>query len=160
MIAFVGEKKADYYLDKWTDYQNNENFISWNWPAFLCGFYWFWYRKMYSIVAIILAVSMCSAIFLPEWVCRILSLGIIIGCGLFGNQLYMKHAVKKITSIKSLLNRGADYSVIMRRIRLNGGTTIVPIIILIVLFILLIFLFLLLIILGASLTDPGFSTLY
>lgn len=160
MVAFVGDKKAEYYLDKWTHYQNNENFVSWNWPAFLCGFYWFWYRKMYSIMTIILAVSICGTMILPSWVAQILSLGITIGCGLFSNQLYMKHTTKKILSIKSLANKGVDYNVIMRRIHVNGGTTIAPIITAIVVFIFTILLIFLTAFLGASLIDSGSISLY
>lgn len=140
MVSFVGEKRADYYLEKWNKYIENENFISWNWPAFLFGFYWFWYRKMYSIMLIILAISVSGSLFLPEAAASILSLGLMIGFGLFGNQLYMKHATNKILYIKSAQSMGVDYNTITRRLRVNGGTTIAPIIICIVLFILLVIL--------------------
>lgn len=135
MVNFVGEKKADYYLEKWHRYLENENFISWNWPAFLGGFYWFWYRKMYSIMLIVLSISVSGTLFLPEVALNILSLGLTIGFGLFGNQLYMKHTTKKILSIKSAESRGVDYNTITRRLRVNGGTTIAAIIAFIVLFI-------------------------
>lgn len=162
MVSFFGDKKADYYMDKWTSYQNNENFISWNWPAFLCGFYWFWYRKMYSIVAIIIAVSICGAVVLPNWISRILALGISIGCGLFANQLYIRHATKKIKSMKSMTNLGVDYNIVMRRIHSNGGTTIAPIIVFIVLVIFLTLLLIALVILGLSISNgyADFNSLY
>ena len=160
MVTFIGDKNTDYYIEKWTHYQNNENFLSWNWPAFLCGFYWFWYRKMYLIMTIILLVSICGAFFLPDWVWSILTLGITIGCGLFANQLYMKHAVRKITSTKSLLNHGLDYNLIIRRIHSNGGTTIAPIIVFIVLCALLILLTIFGVILGASLINSGAMPIY
>ena len=141
MINFVGEKKADYYLERWNKYLENENFISWNWPAFLFGFYWFWYRKMYSIMLIVLAISISGNLFLPEVASSILSLGLMIGFGLFGNQLYIKHATKKILHIKSCQSRNVDYNTITRRLHVNGGTTIAPIITFIILSILVVILF-------------------
>lgn len=160
LIAFVGEQKADYYLEKWEAYKDNPNFISWNWASFLCGFYWFWYRKMYSIFLILIVVDFLGALVLPSGAASILSLGVTIGCGLFGNQLYMKHANKRIRSIKSIYsNRGLDYETVMRKLRVDGGITIVPAIVGGVMAVLTV-IFIVLIIVGAVLIDPSQISLY
>ncbi|SFU63480.1 Protein of unknown function [Clostridium sp. DSM 8431] len=160
LVAFFGEKKADYYLEKWDAYQENHNFISWNWCSFLCGFYWFWYRKMYSIVAIILTVEILGSSLLNRGVTSILSLGITIGCGLFGNQLYMKHTDKKIKSIKSLSSRNLDYESMMRKLRVNGGTSIIPVIIAVIMAILLTLMTVFVFLFGVSLANSGTIPIY
>ena len=84
---------------------------------------------------IVLAISVTGNLLLPEVAASILSLGLMIGFGLFGNQLYMKHATRKILCIKSHQSNNTDYNTTTRRLRVNGGTTIAPIIAAIILFI-------------------------
>jgi type IV pilus assembly protein PilA len=43
---FLG-KNSHYYLEKWKKMLQSNSKISWNWPAFFFGFWWFFYRKMY-----------------------------------------------------------------------------------------------------------------
>ena len=48
-INFIG-KKSHKYLPKFKKFHIGgvDNFsITWNWPAFLFGFFWFLYRKLY-----------------------------------------------------------------------------------------------------------------
>lgn len=153
MLAFIGEKNPEYYMDKWTRFQDNSKFISWNWPAFLFGIFWFWFRKMYNMVGIIIAINLASTILLFHygWMRSIVSLTVIICCGLLGNQLYISHAVRKIKSAK--FTSGYDNNMLFRRIRSIGGTTWVPVIIAIILFVL----FVLLLVIGLFAISSGLS---
>ncbi|MDS0526966.1 DUF2628 domain-containing protein [Clostridium sp. SHJSY1] len=133
MIEFIGDNNTEYYIDKWTRFQDNSNFISWNWPAFLFGFFWFWFRKMYNIAGILFAIGIANAVLLSGfgWLRSIVSLTITIGCGLLANQLYIKHATSKIKSSKLAI--GFDNNMLLRRLRSIGGRTWVPLIVAIVL---------------------------
>lgn len=141
MLEFIGHGNTGYYMDKWTRFQNNPKFISWNWPAFLFGLFWFWFRKMYNIAGILFAVGLANGILLSDfkWLRSIVSLVIIIGSGLLGNQLYMAHATKKIKSAK--FNMGFNDDMLFRTLRSTGGRTWVPLIVAIVLILILIILF-------------------
>ncbi len=96
--TFVGEN-ADYYWSKWNAAQNPLKRAGWNWSAFLAGFFWLGYRKMY------VEVWMFAALFLAFDIAEFLlqipfskSLGIIVSSvlGMGGNTLYLKHMQKKI----------------------------------------------------------------
>ncbi|MDS0526964.1 DUF2628 domain-containing protein [Clostridium sp. SHJSY1] len=151
LVEFVGEKKSHYYLEQWQKSQENENYISWNWPAFFTNFLWFWYRKMYGLAAIVFSVNLVLRIIATlifravtrpsfysssyyyssnstNWPVYLIGLIVSILSGLFANQLYMKYATKKIKSIKSTASMGLDNATIFRRLGINGGTTIAPII--------------------------------
>ena len=154
MINFVGEKRSDYYLEKWDRYQENENFVSWNWPAFFFPVYWFWYRKIYSVMLTVLVVNILSNLILPNEISIILSLGIMIGAGMFANQLYMKYATKRILSIKHFAKiRNLNNDMLNRKLHLNGGTTIAPIIVSIVLFCIIVIFSLLCLLIPSSIID-------
>lgn len=166
MMEFVGEKNSDYYIEQWGKAQENENFISWNWPAFFTNFLWFWHRKMYGIAAIIFGVGFIIKLLLTlivksisrysyltsrpiAWPSYIIALVVSVISSLLANQLYIKHATKKIRSIKSTASMGVDNDTIFRRLRSNGGTTWVPLFVAIGVFVLTI----LLLIVGLSVTS-------
>jgi len=75
IAAFVGSKQ-EYFIPKFAQNAGKSSFASWNWPVFLFGFLlnipfvWFFYRKMYKVGAIILAIwvaitaiSLCTMIY-------------------------------------------------------------------------------------------------
>jgi hypothetical protein len=130
MMDFFGPKNTEYYMDKWNKSQENPSFLSWNWPAFLFGWIWLCYRKLYVIAGILLAVSFIGNS-LPGWAQSILTLGIMIGAGLLANQVYVKQSTDKIRSIK--LTTGTNQEVLSQRLRATGGITWVPVIIALVL---------------------------
>lgn len=130
--VYVGPKKTSYYLDRFMDYQDNQSFLKWNWSAFLCGFYWLLYRKLYSDALFYFAVNSL----LTKAITRYLDLGIyeplatlvkslalMTIVGLFGNQQYVKNAVNKISKTKSSLS-GMDKDFVYDRIRKIGGTNL------------------------------------
>lgn len=137
MMEFIGNKNPEYYMDKWTRFQENPKFISWNWPAFLFTIYWFWFRKMYSIAGIIFAISFSSGLLLSHyrWLSYLVSLTIMIGSGLLANQLYMNNATQKIKSAKVTTSMGFDTNMLFRRLRSMGGITWVPLFVAIALFV-------------------------
>lgn len=154
MMDLLGPKNTEYYMDKWNRSQENPSFISWNWPAFLFGWIWLCFRKMYSIAGIIFAVSFIGALILPGWAKSILTLIIMVGSGLLANQIYIKQSIDKIRNIK--ITTGFNPQILSQRLRAVGGITWVPVIIASVLFGVLV-LFFIIVIMAAVAFGSSFS---
>ncbi|MBL4930207.1 DUF2628 domain-containing protein [Clostridium paridis] len=124
---YVGLKKADYFLTKWSDMDATASKISWNWPAFFINWVWLLYRKMYAFGFAVLGFNIISRMFIKSsGFSFILSVVEMIAGGLLGNWIYKYSAEKKIKEIKRLSN---DEEVARRRISMAGGVNIaVPII--------------------------------
>lgn len=147
LMLFIGEKNTEYYMEKYTRYQQNESFSSWNWAAFFLNIYWLLYRKMYGYAAAFFGVQfviiLLTSVFAP-----ILNLALAIGFGMFANQIYIKFALSKVRSLKFAIP-GMSVEDIKRRIAANGGTNLAaPLILLgivvvlsIILFVLFVFAF-------------------
>ncbi|OGW41988.1 MAG: hypothetical protein A2010_02655 [Nitrospirae bacterium GWD2_57_9] len=93
LALFVG-KNSDKYLHKFRSFNRNgaDSFaLTWHWPAFLVGFWWLLYRKLYLWAVLDLVLG-----FIPY-------LGIIMMFvfGLTGNYLYYSHARKKLQEINA-----------------------------------------------------------
>ncbi len=97
--AFVGDK-AEYYLPRFARFfiGGVDNFsLGWHWPAFLAGFWWMLYRKMY-LWALALFVSACIPyINFLAW----------IGWPMVANWIYYKEAKKRIAEVRAA-NPGGD----------------------------------------------------
>lgn len=132
---FIGDKNTNYYLEKWYMFKRDQNFKSWNWPAFLISPWWFWYRKMYLAAAIIFVVNILFNNLESSSLSSIITIAINICSGLFSNQLYMRFAKKKIETIKT--NRLTPNEMFLEKIHATGGVTLVPAIIVAILFILI-----------------------
>lgn len=148
MASFIGYKNTEYYMNKWNTYQFNNNFISWNWPAFLFGYLWCAYRKMYNWMIILFAIeqlesfvvcklffrnmtdinSLTSNFILSPIIITVLYLINGILFGLFANQLYIKDCFKKITKIKYSFP-SLSVNDIIPRLEKKGGASWIPIII-------------------------------
>lgn len=127
-MIFVGEKNTEYYLDKFYRYQSNQNFASWNWAAFFLGMFWILYRKLYKFAGILFGINLLSVFLIGD--STILNLVIMIGCGVYGNLVYVKDSLRKIENIKrfSSSTNGMDLN---NRLIHNGGVNLVgPIILL------------------------------
>ena len=72
----------------------------------------------------------------------------------------MKHTDKKIKSIKSLSSRNLDYESMMRKLRVNGGTSIIPVIIAVIMAILLTLMTVFVFLFGVSLANSGTIPIY
>lgn len=97
---FVG-KNYEYFKRKWDDIDSD--FFSWNTAAFLFGFFWMFYKKMYLytfiylIVGIVLIISINAiSTIRPDspypWFIYYMP-------GFFGNYLYKIHVEKKVKEI-------------------------------------------------------------
>lgn len=141
IIDFIGYKNTDYYMDKWNKYKENTKFISWNWPAFFFGLIWFAYRKMYGFAGILFGIGVLSNIIFEGLIdssglSLLCSLIIMVCSALFGNQLYIKFCVKKISRIKSALPNITSED-LSARLKANGGITWVPVIIFVAIYVLI-----------------------
>jgi len=102
---FVG-KNYDYYTRKWQIAGLNKGKNSWNWAAFLVGFIWMSYRKMYLysflyIGAVLVETLLEYAVRMSDRVSIGISFVIAIYLGLQGNHLYRNHAEKRVGEIIS-----------------------------------------------------------
>ena len=127
-ITFVGEKNTEYYLDKFERYQSNQNFASWNWAAFFLGMFWILYRKLYKLAGILFGINLLSVFLIGG--SSIFNLVIMIGCGTYGNLIYVKDSIQKIENIKRFFSNISHMDLNNRLIH-NGGVSFVgPIILL------------------------------
>ncbi|WP_075618271.1 DUF2628 domain-containing protein [Paenisporosarcina indica] len=116
---FVGGKKQDYYLHKWSkkDY-------TWNWAAFIFGVFWLGYRKMFTPIFIMLGIFMVidlgMALLGIEDTYQSNAIGIGVGCtlGILGNSLYRHHANKNIHKMKGYYQ---DPAQLQHNIKLKGN---------------------------------------
>jgi len=101
---FAGNKD-NYYLKKWKNMEESGEIIDWNWGAFFFQTMWMGYRKMYLYAAVLIGLLVYIDVVLIASLHPLTQLGvdIFIGIlfGIFGNRLYLKHAMKKISVIKS-----------------------------------------------------------
>jgi len=94
LTAFIGEK-APKYLLKFRNFSADriDRFsATWHWPAFLVGFWWLLYRKMYLwafVYFILLTIPYANV---AAWITLPIS----------GNYLYYRYAKKKILRVKTL----------------------------------------------------------
>ncbi len=72
----------------------------WHWPAFLFGFHWLMYRRMYLVAFAVLVANFslgaAMVLFEFELAGALLSLGIQLALGIFGNVLYRWHCHRLI----------------------------------------------------------------
>lgn len=100
---FVG-KNHGYFERKWKEAAQRKHQLSWNWAAFLVGFGWMGYRKMYLYSWIFIGVVVAEliaelAIGVPSSITSSINLGIAIGFGLKGNAWYQQHVNQRVDQI-------------------------------------------------------------
>lgn len=100
---FVG-KNHGYFERKWKEAAQRKHQLSWNWAAFLVGFGWMGYRKMYLYSWIFMGVVAAEliaelAIGVPSSIASSINLGIAIGFGLKGNAWYQQHVNQRVDQI-------------------------------------------------------------
>ncbi|MEJ5127581.1 DUF2628 domain-containing protein [Comamonas sp. MYb21] len=121
---FVG-KNHGYIEHKWKKASQRKHQWSWNWAAFLVGFGWMGYRKMYLYSWIFIGVVAAELIAelvigVPSSITSSINLGIAIGFGLKGNAWYQQHVNQRVDQIL------ASHAPEQARIELarQGGTNI------------------------------------
>jgi Tfp pilus assembly protein PilE len=126
LAVFVGSKDAEKYLAKFRKFSVNGQDVfaaTWHWPAFLFGFFWFLYRKMYlwSLLAFFLGM-------IPY-----VNFGAAIFFGIRGNYMYYQHAKKKLASLQATLPpSGAQRTAMIAK---KGGVNVVAIVLPVLLFV-------------------------
>ena len=109
----IGDKKFDYYINRFAEMKQKNKKAGWNWCAFLFGPAWMIYRKMYVYAAIywLASILLLSKIFLID-------IFISVAAGVYGNKLYMTHLEKTAVEAKALQEpQKTEF------IRKNGGTS-------------------------------------
>ncbi|WP_312834672.1 DUF2628 domain-containing protein [Comamonas sp.] len=121
---FVG-KSHGYFERKWKEAAQRKHQLSWNWAAFLVGFGWMGYRKMYLYSWIFIGVVVAELIAelvigVPSSITSSINVGIAIGFGLKGNAWYQQHVNQLVDQIL------ASHAPEQARIELaqQGGTNI------------------------------------
>ena len=127
-IALIG-RKAEYYLPMFGDMDAKKRKICFNFAAFVFGWYWCLYRKLYLFAFIFLAAELCVLNLPIKSVIRCCAiLMLFLANGLIGNHLYKKRIYKcaaKAVSLKEPQRSGYISS--------KGGVNIIlPIIMIIV----------------------------
>ena len=99
-LSLFLEKNQPYYMEKFKTMEKTADKKSWNWSAFLCHFYWMFYRKMY-IEGIVFIVGNFILGLIP-FIGWILNIAAWVCCGIFGNYFYYEHTKKKFVEISCL----------------------------------------------------------
>ena len=68
--------------------------LTWHWPAFLFGFWWMLYRKLYLWALVAMGLWLIPHLALPVW----------FVWGAVANYLYFRQAKRKIGEYRSRLN--------------------------------------------------------
>jgi hypothetical protein len=94
--------------------------VSWNWPAFIVGLPWLFYRKMYLYgfvygVAILATDVADEIVNLPNGI----FVGLTLMSGMFGNAWYFAHALRKFEAAVDLNGDPAAADAFLSK---NGGT--------------------------------------
>ena len=97
LVSLIGAEKQSYYVPKFLELKQQNKQISWNWCAFLFGGAWMCYRKMYVFGLAYMVVSMLAS--LLGDLGSLLTIGMWVCSGLFGNWLYMLYMEKVIEKI-------------------------------------------------------------
>lgn len=122
------QKNEFFYIGKFNTMAASNGKVSWNWPAFLAGFFWMIYRKMYLFAAAYFGISLVlSAIKIP-----FIGIILMVCSGLFGNLLY-KNTVDKHMSIARSMPEPGRRSYILAK----GGTNLAAALIILGIFVLL-----------------------
>lgn len=116
-------KNVEYYIPKFQHIKESGSSVSWNWAAFFFNIYWFFYRKMYGVGAIVILANIAFSFLSGVGV--VLNLVLAVCIGVFGNSVYLKHAEKDLESIKNLDENARQRAALQK----GGVSVVVPIIV-------------------------------
>jgi hypothetical protein len=106
VLTFVG-KKRDTYEKKWRHLSRDKSGmnLSWNWAAFVFGFFWFAYRQMttyaYGFLGAIFFIDVLLIIISKEPRSIVSYTGAYIVIAMLANQLYLNAVFKKVEKLKA-----------------------------------------------------------
>ena len=85
---------SDYYTDIFHRIEANNDWIYWNWSAFLLSHYWLIYRRMYFYgIASYVLILICAIVSIPLYV--FISITMHVAFGTVGNMLYYRFCSKQ-----------------------------------------------------------------
>lgn len=120
--TFCG-KNAKKFLavhDKVNSIENKNNVASWCWPAFLTGFAWFMYRKMYLYAAILFLAPIAFFLIFPDMEFGAGAIAVVLG--LMGKFMYLQWAERRISAINE--TPGLTEEDRAEKIRNAGGVSV------------------------------------
>lgn len=123
--AAIG-KNSGYYSSKFDEIESTGSSMSWNWSAFFLSTSWALYRKMWGVAALgLVATAISSGIFRDHapGIEGALCLLIMVTFGAFGNYWYCKKVNRLITAERKLTS---SYQTAIPKISSKGGTTLIP----------------------------------
>jgi len=132
--TYIG-KNVDTYLEKFKKMHNKDTNVSWNWCAFLFCEFWFAYRKMYGVAALVWGIpyalgtvlgivlgfsniDMASITMIANAAGVIIGLIFMVFVGMFGDHFYRKKVDKLVEMGESAESQEELQGVIKR-----GGTS-------------------------------------
>ncbi len=133
LAAFVGPKNAHYYERIFANFEAGRGTVSWHWPAFFVSWFWLMYRKMWgwffvywfgipialtSISAMISTTAGAEAGLTFYYGGYVIIAFILVP--MFANNLYYKHAKKKIEKVAASSLSGEQQRMELARM---GGTS-------------------------------------
>jgi len=103
--TLLGPKNTNYYLSKFSSFDNGGSRISWHWPAFFVSFWWLLYRKMwlfaflYFLSPSIIAVTKILPGVTEDTAFLVYIVAIFILFPMYANAIYHYHINKKLETI-------------------------------------------------------------
>lgn len=118
-------KNYEYFLRKWEIAEQKKGKLSWNWAAFLLGFSWMAYRKMYLyswiFIGVVIVEILCEYAFgFPDKLSNAINIGIAATFGSQGNSWYKLHVERKVKEITAMVTPEQAKIELARQ----GGTSI------------------------------------
>jgi hypothetical protein len=120
---FIGPN-ANYYIDVWKRNRSKDaerRFRmrpSWNWPAALFLWTWVLYRKMWLLAFLAFLLMHVLSAFRSEGL--VLSALMIVATGVYGNSLYLRHALARIAKIRASSSSEEE---VLKRLEKAGGAS-------------------------------------
>lgn len=92
LAHFIGPRKA-YYLNRVEVFRQKQGAFAWtwNWSAFLAGFWWFFYRKM-PLAALIVLIGLCIPV---------IQVIVLVAMGGVANYVYFQEAKRRIAKVRA-----------------------------------------------------------
>ena len=128
--AFIGNHNTDYYLEHIHKMKSNNRFLSWNWPCFFLGPYWFLYRKLYSIASILIALTISLSLIFHSKTPMFFTLLVRIILAIFANAIYLNICARKIKTVKTIIANLSTTQYINKLHKKGGVNLIAPLILL------------------------------
>lgn len=128
--AFIGDHNTNYYLEHIHKMENNNRFLSWNWPCFFLGPYWLLYRKLYAIALILIVLNISLSLVFHSRISMFLGLPVRIILTIFANAIYLNNSKRKIKTVKTTIANLSTTQYINRLHKKGGVNLVAPLILL------------------------------